>query len=55
MGPLLQTETQATGDTLSSTKLTSIPLNGRNFASLTLLIPGAVSTSPGAMNTAARV
>lgn len=51
---LLQTETQATGDTLSSTKLTSIPLNGRNFASLTLLIPGAVSTSPNAMNTAAR-
>jgi hypothetical protein len=54
VGPLLQTETQATGDTLSSSKLTSIPLNGRNFASLTLLIPGAVSTSPGAMNTAAR-
>lgn len=54
VGPLLQTETQATGDTLSSTKLTSIPLNGRNFASLTLLVPGAVSTSPGAMNTAAR-
>lgn len=54
VGPLLQTETQATRDTLSSTKLTSIPLNGRNFASLTLLIPGAVSTSPGAMNTAAR-
>ena len=54
VGPLLQTETQATGDTLSSTKLTSIPLNGRNFASLTLLIPGAISTSPNAMNTVAR-
>lgn len=54
VGALLQTETQATGDTLSSTKLTSIPLNGRNFATLTLLVPGAVSTSPGAMNTAAR-
>ncbi len=52
--PILQTETQATGDTISSTKLTSIPLNGRNFASLTLLIPGAVSTAPNAMNTAAR-
>ena len=35
VGPLLQTETQATGDTLSSSKLTSIPLHGRNFASLT--------------------
>jgi hypothetical protein len=54
VGALLQTETQATGDTLTSSKLTSLPLNGRNFASLTLLIPGAVSTSPGAMNTAAR-
>jgi hypothetical protein len=54
VGALLQTETQATGDTLSSTKLTNIPLNGRNFASLTLLIPGAVSTAPNAMNTAAR-
>jgi len=54
VGALLQTETQATGDTLSSTKLTSLPLNGRNFASLTLLIPGAVSTAPGAMNTASR-
>ncbi|MCX6614306.1 MAG: carboxypeptidase regulatory-like domain-containing protein [Acidobacteria bacterium] len=52
--PILQTETQATGDTISSTKLTSIPLNGRNFAALTLLIPGAVSTAPNAMNTAAR-
>ena len=51
---MLQTETQATGDTLSSSKLTNLPLNGRNFASLTLLIPGAVSTSPGAMNTVAR-
>ena len=31
VGQLLQTESQATGDTLSSSKLTSIPLNGRNF------------------------
>jgi hypothetical protein len=54
VGALLQTETQATGDTITSTKLTSLPLNGRNFAAFTLLIPGAVSTSPGAMNTVAR-
>ena len=54
VGPILQTETQATGDTLSSTKLTSLPLNGRNFAALTLLIPGAVSTAPNMMNTASR-
>ncbi|MDZ4796702.1 MAG: carboxypeptidase regulatory-like domain-containing protein [Bryobacteraceae bacterium] len=54
VGVMLQTETQSTGDTLSSTKLTEIPLNGRNFATLTLLIPGAVSTAPNAMNTASR-
>jgi len=54
VGPILQTETQATGDTISSSKLSNIPLNGRNFATLTLLIPGAVSTSPNAMNTVAR-
>lgn len=54
VAPILQTESTATGDTLTNTKLTSLPLNGRNFASLTLLIPGAISTSPGAMNTSSR-
>jgi hypothetical protein len=52
--PILQTESTQTGDVLTSTRLTSIPLNGRNFASLTQLIPGAISTSPNAMNTSAR-
>lgn len=52
--PILQTESTATGDTITSTKLTAIPLNGRNFATLTLLIPGAVSTSPQAMTTSSR-
>ena len=53
IAPILQTESTQTGDTLSSTKLT-LPLNGRNFASLTMLIPGAISTSPNAMNTSGR-
>jgi hypothetical protein len=52
--PILQTESTATGDSINSAKLTSIPLNGRNFATFTLLIPGAISTSPGVMNTSAR-
>ncbi|MGE5645243.1 MAG: carboxypeptidase regulatory-like domain-containing protein [Acidobacteriota bacterium] len=52
--PILQTESTATGDTITSTKLTSLPLNGRNFATLTLLIPGAISTAPAAMNTSGR-
>src|SRR5437773_1654093 len=44
--PILQTESTATGDAINSAKLTALPLNGRNFATLTLLIPGAISTSP---------
>jgi hypothetical protein len=52
--PILQTESTATGDTVTSTKLTSVPLNGRNFATLTLLIPGAISTAPNSMNTSGR-
>lgn len=53
--PILQTESTQTGDSLSSTRLSSLPLNGRNFASLVQLIPGAISTSPNAMNTSGRV
>ncbi len=53
--PILQTESTATGDALTATKLSSVPLNGRNFASLTQLIPGAISTSPNAMNTSGRI
>src|SRR3954470_15270803 len=52
--PILQTESTATGDAINSAKLTSVPLNGRNFSTLTLLIPGAISTSPTVMSTSAR-
>lgn len=52
--PILQTESTQTGDTLTSSRLSALPLNGRNFASLTMLIPGAISTSPNAMNTSGR-
>ena len=48
--PILQTESTQTGDVLSANKLTSLPLNGRNFVSLTLLMPGAVSPNPSGMN-----
>lgn len=54
VAPILETDSTATGGLLTSTKLTSVPLNGRNFVSLALLIPGAISTSPNAMNTSAR-
>ncbi len=50
VAPILQTESTQTGDSLSATKLTSLPLNGRNFVSLTLLVPGSVSPNPSGMN-----
>lgn len=53
--PILQTESTQTGDSLTSSRLSALPLNGRNFASLTMLIPGAISTSPNAMNTSGRM
>src|SRR5258708_6717346 len=52
--PVLQTESTATGDVLEGAKLTSLPLNGRNYASLLQLMPGSISTSPNAMNTSGR-
>ncbi len=55
VAPILQTESTQTGAALTAETVTSIPLNGRNFASLTLLIPGAISTSPGQMGTSARM
>jgi hypothetical protein len=48
--PVLQTDSTETGEVLTSTNLTALPLNGRNFVSLTLLMPGAVSPNPSAMN-----
>lgn len=45
IAPILQTESTATGDTVTSTKLTSLPLNGRNFASLLTLLPGVIVTN----------
>ena len=36
--------TARAGDTLTAAKLTSMPLKGRNFVALTLLVPGAIST-----------
>ena len=50
IAPILQTESTQTGDSLTATKLTALPLNGRNFVSLTLMVPGAVSPNPSGMN-----
>lgn len=52
--PVLQTESTQTGAVLNSANLTAIPLNGRNFANLTLLAPGTVSTNPQNMTQSGR-
>jgi len=44
--PILQTESSATGASISASQVTSIPLRGRNFASAVLLIPGAITPNP---------
>jgi hypothetical protein len=54
IAPVLQTESTQTGAVLSSTKMTELPLNGRNFANLSLLVPGTISTNPQAMSTSGR-
>ena len=54
IAPVLQTESTQTGEVLSSTKLTEIPLNGRNFANLSLMVPGTISTNPQNMSTSGR-
>src|SRR6185369_6575393 len=54
VAPVLQTESTQTGGVLDSTKLTEIPLNGRNFTNLSLLVPGTISTNPQAMTTSGR-
>lgn len=44
--PILDTEDSTLGTTLSTNEIENIPLNGRNFSSLTLFQPGAVATDP---------
>ena len=52
--PLMQTESTQTGDVISSTQATTLPLNGRNFLSLTLLVPGSITPYPNAFNSPSR-
>ena len=47
--PILDTTDATLGNTLSTSEIASIPLNGRNFSSLTLFQPGAVDTDPTGM------
>ncbi|MCI0722847.1 MAG: TonB-dependent receptor, partial [Acidobacteria bacterium] len=47
VAPILQTETTTVGQVISGTTTVNLPLNGRNFNQLTLLVPGAIATNPG--------
>jgi hypothetical protein len=40
---ILQTESATTGETITGNTVTNIPLKGRNFAAVTLLVPGAIN------------
>ncbi|WP_245536099.1 TonB-dependent receptor [Terriglobus roseus] len=47
--PILNTSDGAIGLSLSEKQISTIPLNGRNFSSLTLFQPGAVNTDPNGL------
>jgi len=47
--PLIQLETSATGQVINSQQIVEMPLNGRNFLNLALLVPGATE-NPGAQS-----
>lgn len=44
--PLLDTEDSKIGTVLTANTIDNVPLSGRNWSSLTLFTPGAVSTNP---------
>ncbi|HEX5083368.1 MAG TPA: TonB-dependent receptor [Blastocatellia bacterium] len=50
VAPVLQTENVTVGNVISGSTTTNLPLNGRNFQQLALLLPGAVTPNPGAFN-----
>src|SRR5215471_4427340 len=54
IAPVLQTEITQTGDVISSSAASELPLNGRNFLSLTLLVPGVVTPNPSSFNSPSR-
>jgi hypothetical protein len=51
---LLQTDTTQVGAVISGNTNVSLPLNGRNFAALTLLAPGVTTTNPSSFSNARR-
>ncbi len=46
VSPVLQTESVTVGGVISGNTTTALPLNGRNFQQLTLLVPGTITPNP---------
>jgi carboxypeptidase family protein/TonB-dependent receptor-like protein len=46
VNPILQTETSVVGEIISGSTIVALPLNGRNYAQLTLLAPGVQTHAP---------
>src|SRR5215831_3112000 len=51
VAPILQTENVMVGQVITGNTTTALPLNGRNFQQLTLLVPGTINPNPGGFNT----
>jgi carboxypeptidase family protein len=52
VAPILQTDSSSVGEVISSSTIEALPLNGRNFNQLTLIIPGSVTNDPGQFSAA---
>lgn len=50
VAPVLQTESVTVGNVITGNTTTALPLNGRNFQQLTLLVPGTINPNPGGFN-----
>ena len=46
VNPILQTENAVVGEVITGSTVAALPLNGRNFAQLTLLTPGVQTHEP---------
>ncbi len=52
--PILNTENATTGDTITAALAKEVPVQARNFSSLTLLVAGAITPNPSAQNSVGR-